>query len=198
MKMKFAISASAFVLGAFLAGGAMAQQSSSSSNGASASGGASASNSNTTTNLSIPGLNNNALNSNNDSHDNNSTNADSHDNNSTNTDASNHQDNSTHTAVDSHNVTSTDSHNSTSVNVNARLVLASQDLGANVSNVQFGGSGSNGHDDNRSVSSGAISWSGGAYQGFGGIQTMNVNSGFASAGEAATMVSANSNVTFGH
>jgi hypothetical protein len=86
-----------------------------------------------------------------------------------------------------------------SLTFNVRLNLTSQDLGSSVSGVSFNGSDgiANGGSDNRSINSGAVSFSGGAYQGWAGIQTASTNTGIASNNLATTAVSANANVNFG-
>lgn len=80
---------------------------------------------------------------------------------------------------------------------NIRKIEADQDLHADVSGVSYDGAGHVHGDDNRNLNTGSISWSGGAFQGVAGIQTSSTNTGLASANQAATMVSANANVTFG-
>jgi len=101
-------------------------------------------------------------------------------------------------SVNSNNAT--DSYNTdnstTTTNLNLRVNLSTQDLGANVSNISFTGGDQGDGSDSRSLETGAISLSGNAMQGFGGINTSSNNSGFGSAGQASTMVSANANVTF--
>lgn len=153
---------------------------------------------NTDASTDVSGLNNNDL----------STNTDSNNDNSTNTDASTDVSglngnalasyNTDNSVEDSGNTEVEDSYNTdnSTTTINVRLNLSEQDLDAEVTNISFGGAGGNGSDDNRRLRTGDISASGNAFQGFGGIHTASNNSGFGSAAQAGTMVSANANVTF--
>lgn len=183
---KLVLSASAVVLGLAISSGAMAATNTASSS----TGGTS-----TNKNIEIPGLNNNTLASNNTltknvtAHSNNTKNVTAHSNNTSTKNVTAHSNNTkTLTFTKTTNVNKT-------FNIDKRIVNADQTLSATVTNISFTGHGGQ---DQRSLNTGAVSWSGGAYQGFGGIQTESVNSGFGSLGQAATMVSANADVTFSH
>lgn len=145
---------------------------------------------NTDASTDVSGLNNNDL----------STNTDSNNDNSTNTDSSTDVSGLNNNALASYNTDVEDSYNSdsstTNTTINVRLNLSEQDLDAEVTNISFGGAGGNNGDDNRRLRTGDISASGNAFQGFGGIHTASNSSGFGSAAQAGTLVSANANVTF--
>jgi hypothetical protein len=91
---------------------------------------------------------------------------------------------------------SNNSNQNNSVNIGVKLNLTDQTLSSSVSDVSFN-SGEGVHEDNRSITTGALSYSGGAFQGWAGIQTANNNTGVASNNLAATSVSANANASFG-
>jgi hypothetical protein len=96
--------------------------------------------------------------------------------------------------------------------IDARVNVTDQNLSSSVSDVSFNGApvvdsvgpdNTNGDDhhhrseDNRRISTGNLSYSGGAFQGWAGIQTANNNTGVAANNLASTAVSANANVSFG-
>jgi hypothetical protein len=180
MSIKLVGSVSAFALALALSGAAMAQTADNNS-------------ASTVTQVSIPGLNGNSLNSNNsDSSTDSSTrtiksgnsilSGNTVDSNNTRTDDSFNTDNSTHTKT---------------VTVTKTFNISDQELEASVSRVSQGSdTWDNGRDAKR-VRTGDISQSGNAFASFAGISTASNNSGFGSNGQAATMVNANANVTFG-
>lgn len=86
-----------------------------------------------------------------------------------------------------------DSHDS----YNTRKIYADQTLEAHVSGISFDGGYTDWGDENRNLTTGSVSWSGGAFQNVSGIHTSATNTGVGAANQAATMVNANSNVTFG-
>jgi hypothetical protein len=174
MSIKLVGSVSAFALALALSGAAMAQTADNNS-------------ASTVTQVSIPGLNGNSLNSNNSDSSTDSSTRNIKSGNSilsgnTRTDDSFNTDNSTHTKT---------------VTVTKTFNVSDQDLDASVSHVSQGSDSWDDGADNKTVNTGAISQSGNAFASFAGISTASNNSGFGSNGQAATMVNANANVTFG-
>lgn len=189
MKLKHLGAASALVLGLAICGAAAAQTATNTGAGDA-----------TATAVTVPGVNGNSVLSSND----NSNQGNDYSTANGNAVASNN-------TLGSHNVHLHDSQNNNtnqgndysnnsaqnnSVNITARVNLTEQTLGSNVSDVSFNGEDS-AHRDNRSISTGALSYDGGAFQGWAGIQTASTNTGIASNNQAVTAVSANANVNFG-
>ena len=189
MKVKYIGAASALVLGMAICGAAAAQTATNDGSGSA-----------TATAVSVPGLNGNSLFSGNDNsnQDNDYSQANGNallsgntlDSNNTDLDDS-YNDNS-----NQDNDYSDNSGQDNSTDVNLRVNLTEQVLSSNVSDISFNGPDNVG-EDNRAITSGDLSFSGGAFQGWAGIQTANSNTGIASNNLAATAVSANANVNFG-
>jgi hypothetical protein len=191
MKMKHLGAASALVLGLALCGAAAAQSANNSGTGGSA----------TATGVTVSGLNGNSLlNGNNNSNQHNdysqangnalaSGNAifsgDTRLRDSQNDNSNQHNDYSNQSGQDN------------SINVAAKVNLTDQSLSSTVSDVSFNAGDSYTGADNRALTSGAITYNGGAFQNFSGIQTASTNTGFAANNLASTAVSANANVSFG-
>jgi hypothetical protein len=84
-----------------------------------------------------------------------------------------------------------------SINVTARVNVTGQDLSGEVTGVSFNGGDTFVDGDHRRTSTGDLSYSGGAFQGWAGVQTASNNTGIAANNLATTSVSANANVNFG-
>ncbi len=190
MNLKLLGAASALTLGLAICGAAAAQTATNFGSNASA----------TALGVSIPGLNNNSVDNNNNNsnqgNDYSQANGNSllsgnavHSNNT-------HLDDSQNNNSNQNNDYSNNSGQNNSFNLGLRLNITTQDLSSNVSGISFNGSDA-AVTDNRSISSGALSYSGGAFQGWSGIQTASTNTGLASNNLASTAVSANANVNFG-
>jgi hypothetical protein len=95
-----------------------------------------------------------------------------------------------------HNDYSDNSGQNNSFNLALKLNLTAQDLSGEVSGVTVNGSDGT-LSDGRAVTSGAITYTGGSFQNFSGIQTATTNTGLAANNLASTAVSANANVNFG-
>jgi hypothetical protein len=190
MNLKLTGAASALALGLAICGAAAAQTAT--NNGTSGSA--------TATDVSIPGLNGNSLlsgnNNSNQHNDYSQTNGNAllsgNTTASNNTRLSHSQNNNSNQGNDY----SDNSGQNNSFNLNLRANVTVQDLSGEVSGVSFNSS-DGAFRDGRSISTGDLSYSGGAYQGWAGIQTASTNTGIASNNLATTSVSANANVTFG-
>jgi hypothetical protein len=196
MKLKQLGATSALVLGLAICGAAAAHGSS----------GPSATNNGTdgsaeATNVSIPGLNHNSVLSNN----NNSNQGNDYSQQNGNSFASGNTKDSNNTKLhdsqndnsNQYNDYSNNSAQDNSVNITARVNVTSQELSAEVSYVSFNDGDYFVGKDDRSIHTGNLSYSGGAFQGWSGIQTANNNTGVAANNLATTSVSANANVNFG-
>lgn len=114
-----------------------------------------------------------------------------------NSDSSTEVDDSYNSDSSTENEDSFNTDNSTNTtNLDLRVVLSSQDLQGSVSGISYNSGGGDGSDQDN-LTTGAISWSGNAHQATAGITTESINTGFGSLNQAAAMVSANANVTFG-
>jgi hypothetical protein len=192
MATKFLGAASALILALAIGGAAAAQ----SANNTGQNGAA------TATAISVPGGNNNSIGNGNDNSNQGNDNAQLNGNSVLSGDAwkSNNTrlSDSRNDNSNQHNDYSDNSGQDNSRNITARVNVTSQTLASTVSGVTFnaGDSGSR-TTDNRAITSGALSYSGGAFQNASGIMTTTNNTGFASNNLAATAVSANANVSFG-
>jgi hypothetical protein len=83
-----------------------------------------------------------------------------------------------------------------SINLDVKLNVTDQTLSASVTDVSFN-DGDLAIVDGRRMTTGDLSYSGGAFQGWAGIQTATTNTGVAANNLASTSVSANANVNFG-
>jgi hypothetical protein len=190
MNLKLIGAASALTLGLAICGAAAAQTAT--NNGA---GGEAAA-----TNVSVPGLNGNSVlsgnNNSNQGNDYSQANGNSlfsgNTSHSHNTRLSDSQNDNSNQGNDYSNNSGQDN----SFNLALRANVTVQDLSSEVTGVSFNSSDVAYHDE-RSISTGALSYSGGAFQGWAGIQTANNNTGVAANNLATTSVSANANVNFG-
>jgi hypothetical protein len=190
MNLKLIGAASALTLGLAVCGAAAAQTATNNGAGGEA----------TATNVSVPGLNGNSvLSGNNNSNQyndysqaNNNSLFSGNTSHSNNTHLSDSQNNNSNQGNDYSNNSGQDN----SFNLNLRANVTVQDLSSEVSGVSFNSSDA-AYQDNRSISTGNLSYSGGAFQGWSGIQTANNNTGVAANNLATTSVSANANVNFG-
>jgi hypothetical protein len=189
MKLKHLGAASALVLGLAICGAAAAQTATNTGAGDA-----------TATAVTVPGVNGNSVLSSNDNSNQGNDYSKANDNDllSGNTLLSNNvrlrdsQNNNSNQGNDYSN----NSAQNNSAEITAKVNLTEQTLSSNVSDVSFNGADS-ARRDNRSISTGALSYDGGAFQGWAGIQTASTNTGIASNNQAATAVSANANVNFG-
>ena len=190
MKLHYVGAASALVLGLAICGAAAAQTATNSGAGGSAE----------ATALTVGGLNNNSLgssnNNSNQGNDYSQVNGNALGSGNTWRSGNTHLDDSQNNNSNQNNDYSNNSGQNDSVNVAVKLNLTSQDLSSNVSGISFNAGDTTGQ-DNRSLTTGALSYSGGAFQGFAGIQTASTNTGMAANNLASTAVSANANVNFG-
>jgi hypothetical protein len=190
MKLRHLGAASALVLGLAICGAAAAQSASNSGDGGSA----------TATAINVPGLNGNSIANGND----NSNQGNDYSQANANSVLSGNALGSGNTSLqhsqndnsNQHNDYSDNASQDNSITVAAKVNATEQTLDGTVSGVTFNGGDTTGT-DGRAITSGAITYSGGSFQNFSGIQTASTNTGFASNNLASTAVSANANVNFG-
>lgn len=96
---------------------------------------------------------------------------------------------------DSMNDQSDNSMNHSNNTTTLTMTLSNQDLSASVTGTQV--SFAEGDEQNGRLRTGEITYGGGAFANFAGVQTSSQNTGVGSINQAATSLAANSGITFG-